>query len=332
MSYSFNPDQPLISVGIPTYNRPEGLRQTLGYITGQTYKNLEIIVSDNCSPGEETKKIVQKFIKEDSRIKAFRQEVNKGPVVNFNFVLRAASGKYFMWAADDDLWDKTYIEVLCKLLLKNKGAAIAMSNYKTVPRDKLLPEHSRARIFHIFSSNFNNNWSIYESLLNYLKTGNHVIIYGLYVTEVLKKIGGFHSDSRPFFHCSDYLTVLKMLLNGKVVFTNKILFNMIDSGICLTRFEILRNLKIDRLVLQKILRFCFFPVFYLYDLLYSIRYIIPSRFQPRQKVVIIVLAICFYVRNNINFICEVLRGIGCVFQGIFRKAGQSGGQYKIKIL
>ena len=36
-------NQPLVSVGIPTYNRPEGLRQTLDCITFQTYKNLEII-------------------------------------------------------------------------------------------------------------------------------------------------------------------------------------------------------------------------------------------------------------------------------------------------
>jgi len=33
---------PLISVGIPTYNRPEGLERTLQQITSQTYKNLEI--------------------------------------------------------------------------------------------------------------------------------------------------------------------------------------------------------------------------------------------------------------------------------------------------
>ena len=45
--------QPLVSVGIPTYNRPEGLRRTLECITKQTYKNLEIIVSNNCSSGPE---------------------------------------------------------------------------------------------------------------------------------------------------------------------------------------------------------------------------------------------------------------------------------------
>ncbi|MBU4370171.1 glycosyltransferase [Patescibacteria group bacterium] len=48
-----NNNQQLVSVGIPTYNRPESLRRTLECITSQTYKNLEIIISDNCSPNQE---------------------------------------------------------------------------------------------------------------------------------------------------------------------------------------------------------------------------------------------------------------------------------------
>lgn len=59
---------PLVSVGIPTYNRPEGLRQTLECITRQTYKNLEIIVSDNCSLESETEAIVREFMAKDSHI------------------------------------------------------------------------------------------------------------------------------------------------------------------------------------------------------------------------------------------------------------------------
>ena len=52
---------PLVSVGIPTFNRPEGLRRTLRLICNQTYRNLEILVSDNASPRSETQKIVQGF-------------------------------------------------------------------------------------------------------------------------------------------------------------------------------------------------------------------------------------------------------------------------------
>ena len=68
---------PLVSVGIPTFNRPDGLRRTLECITNQTYKNLEIIVSDNCSPGPETEAVVREFMAKDRRIQYYRQENNK---------------------------------------------------------------------------------------------------------------------------------------------------------------------------------------------------------------------------------------------------------------
>lgn len=47
-----NEHNPLVSIGIPTYNRPQRLRKTLAGITCQTYSNLEIIVSNNCSSND----------------------------------------------------------------------------------------------------------------------------------------------------------------------------------------------------------------------------------------------------------------------------------------
>ncbi len=95
-------DQPLVSVGIPTYNRPEGLRRTLKCIAEQTYANLEIIVSDNCSTNPEVEAVVREFMVNDSRIHYFRQEKNVGQFFNFKAVLDKSQGEYFAWAADDD--------------------------------------------------------------------------------------------------------------------------------------------------------------------------------------------------------------------------------------
>jgi glycosyltransferase involved in cell wall biosynthesis len=103
-------EQPLVSVGIPTYNRPEGLRRTLECITKQTYKNLEIIVSDNCSPGGDTEAVVREFMVNDSRIQYFRQKENIGSFYNFQFVHEKAQGEYFAWAADDDDRTPEYLE------------------------------------------------------------------------------------------------------------------------------------------------------------------------------------------------------------------------------
>ena len=113
--------QPVVSVGIPAYNRPEWLHRTLECITNQTYKNLEIIISDNCSPDKRVQEVVSEFMKNDSRIKYYRQEENKGSFLNFKFVCEVSTGNYFMWANDDDEWDLKFVETGIKTLMENPG-------------------------------------------------------------------------------------------------------------------------------------------------------------------------------------------------------------------
>jgi glycosyltransferase involved in cell wall biosynthesis len=102
--------KPLVSIGCPTYNRPAGLRRMLECLVSQTYSNLEIIVSDNCSTGEETQRVVWELSQQDPRIKYFRQEQNIGLFHNYKFVLEQAQGEYFAWACDDDAREPNFIE------------------------------------------------------------------------------------------------------------------------------------------------------------------------------------------------------------------------------
>jgi glycosyltransferase involved in cell wall biosynthesis len=92
---------PLISIGIPTYNRNRGIYRTLASIWAQKYPNLEIIISDNCST-DNTREVVQVIGLRHPEIKYYRQSANIGMINNFEFVLRHATGKYFMWVSDDD--------------------------------------------------------------------------------------------------------------------------------------------------------------------------------------------------------------------------------------
>jgi len=101
---------PLVSVGIPTFNRPSGLKNTLENITNQTYRNLEIIVSDNCSTDPNVLRVINEYTKKDSRIRCYSQSTNIGPLDNFKFVLENSTGDYFFWAADDDKWTPDFVE------------------------------------------------------------------------------------------------------------------------------------------------------------------------------------------------------------------------------
>lgn len=106
-----NQNTPLVSVGLPVYNRPELLYQALEAITTQSYKNLEIIISDDCSPGNGTRDVLNEFMAVDPRIKYIRQEKNLGPPANHRFVLEQATGEYFFWAAEDDILNEKFVQI-----------------------------------------------------------------------------------------------------------------------------------------------------------------------------------------------------------------------------
>jgi len=106
---------PLVSIGLPVYNGENYLRQTLDSLLGQTYTQLELVISDNAS-SDNTAAICREYAAADTRIRYFRHEQNGGGNWNFNFVARQATGKYFKWASHDDLCHPTLIERLVQVL------------------------------------------------------------------------------------------------------------------------------------------------------------------------------------------------------------------------
>lgn len=118
---------PLVSVGLPTYNRPERLKEALNCLINQTYPNLEIIVSNDNSPNIDTYVILEEYSKKDQRIKVYTQSHNLGIYANFYFVLQKANGKYFMYAQEDDLWEPDFIGSLVAQLEKHPEQAMAMT-------------------------------------------------------------------------------------------------------------------------------------------------------------------------------------------------------------
>lgn len=112
-----------ISIGIPTYNRPKLLKKAVESVLNQTYKNIEVIISDNCSTDKDVSSVLEGFIK-DNRVKVYRQKKNEGFIFNMNFVLEASTGEYFMRLNDDDWIDPNYLELCMKVILTQEDSII----------------------------------------------------------------------------------------------------------------------------------------------------------------------------------------------------------------
>jgi glycosyltransferase involved in cell wall biosynthesis len=115
---------PLVSVGIPTYDRPESLERAIRSVLAQDERDLEVVVADDASPNLETAAVCARLAAEDPRVRVLRNAVNLGHAGNYQHVLDQARGEFFMWLADDDWLDPDYVS-RCLSVLREPGTAIA---------------------------------------------------------------------------------------------------------------------------------------------------------------------------------------------------------------
>ncbi len=94
-------EYPLVSIGLPTYNGAKRIHRALNSIWAQNYPNLEVTICDNCST-DNTQELCEQLVREHPEVRYIRHKENLGILPNFEFALAQATGKYFMWLADDD--------------------------------------------------------------------------------------------------------------------------------------------------------------------------------------------------------------------------------------
>ncbi len=129
--FSTGSPEPLISVIIPTYNRPAYLKEAIESAVGQTYQNIEIIVADDCGPASiENQKIAEAF--QDTRIIFRRNATNLGVTLNFAKAIKESRGKYIASLNDDDMWNQDFLEKLVPPLEANPDLALAFCDHYVI--------------------------------------------------------------------------------------------------------------------------------------------------------------------------------------------------------
>ena len=301
----------LVSIGLPTYNGEKFLEEALTSLLAQTYKNIEIIISDNAS-SDRTSSICQKFSAKHKNIIYFRQEKNIGLVNNFNFVLEKANGISFMWASDDDLWDSNYVETLQNLMETDSNSVLSICNYIEFNKDQTV----KRGILYM------NNKNQIPGLI-FLKNSPERIsafLYGVYKTSVLKQIGGIHQDKRPFFDgFSDIATVFKVLLHGNLVYSDNYLLRKRDSGNYLNAFEVLQQKNLQKDVVFRIKRYIKQPIGYVLDLYSGLRALFSTTLPSQNKIILTLYLIRFFFTNLFLYCKNIILGGWFVFRGQMKK-------------
>jgi glycosyltransferase involved in cell wall biosynthesis len=116
-------NNPCVSIGLPVYNRKKFLRETLDSLLAQTFEDFELIISDNAST-DGSEDICREYASQDCRIRYYRNDKNMGAAWNFNNVFKLAVGKYFKWAASDDLCAPDYLLRCVEILDLNPACVL----------------------------------------------------------------------------------------------------------------------------------------------------------------------------------------------------------------
>jgi glycosyltransferase involved in cell wall biosynthesis len=118
--------QPLVGLGMPVYNGERFLVQAIESVLAQTYRNFELVICDNASV-DGTEEICRRFARADSRVQYHRNPTNIGAYPNFNLTFELTRGKYFKWAAHDDVLAPDYLRACVEAMEARPDAVVCQS-------------------------------------------------------------------------------------------------------------------------------------------------------------------------------------------------------------
>ena len=119
----------MISVIVPTYNRPNMLIGTIHSILNQTYRDFEIIVVNDA--GIDVKGEI-KYLNKNNNIIYLRHKRNRGLAAARNTGIKKAKGKYIAYLDDDDIFYPDHLETLVNFLENNEYKAAYTDAYRVV--------------------------------------------------------------------------------------------------------------------------------------------------------------------------------------------------------
>ncbi|TQR27095.1 glycosyltransferase family 2 protein [Campylobacter sp. MIT 97-5078] len=126
---------PKFSIILPTYNVQAFIAQALQSCINQTFKDIEIIVVDDCGQ-DSSIEIAKEFALKDERVKIIHNEKNQGVFIARNNGALVASGEYLLFLDPDDYFDERACEILFEIIDKNKSLEIDFISFNCYSQEK----------------------------------------------------------------------------------------------------------------------------------------------------------------------------------------------------
>lgn len=120
--------QPFVTILMPCYNSADFLHKAINSILNQTYRNFEFIIIDDGS-NDQTPAIIEHYAKQDSRIKFYKNEVNRKLIFTLNRGVQLAAGEYIMRMDADDISHPERLEKQLDFMIRHPETDICSAGY-----------------------------------------------------------------------------------------------------------------------------------------------------------------------------------------------------------
>jgi len=206
--------EPLVSIGIPVFNGERYLEEAIRANLGQSYSNLEVIVSDNGST-DRTEAIGRDFAAADPRLRFYRNDRNIGAAANYNRLFQLASGEFFRWSNADDLPHTELVAQTLPLLQSTPDAVIAYG------RTCFIDEHGQSLgefddNLDLRNDRVSDRYKAFHDRVTYTN-----IIYGVMRARAMRKTPLMGTGGFPH---ADIHFMATMALQGKFIEVPRVLF------------------------------------------------------------------------------------------------------------
>jgi len=201
-----NQSTPKVFVGLPVYNEVKHISQALDSLINQTYSNLTIYISDNCS-SDGTSEICQSYAAKDHRIKYHKNDENFKAGENYKRTLTigtSGSCDYFMYARSEAILSPNLIKEMVNVLENDPKAALAF------PRTVWIDENSKTLINRPVGFYDTSGYDVFARVALLLWT-RPFQIYGLFRTQFVKSF-----SQRKWWQSMgfDYVFLFELALKG----------------------------------------------------------------------------------------------------------------------
>jgi glycosyltransferase involved in cell wall biosynthesis len=192
---------PKVTVGIPTYNRPEWLRQCIASVLSQSYRDFRVLVSDNASD-RSTAEVVATF--DDPRIEYSRSSRNLGMIGNINRIIERADTELLILLPDDDILYPEYLATTVHLFDAHKSVGVVHTGQKRIDAQSCVVESVPLQLPEPI---------VIEPGMQYLNRSVHsrwgtvCSTSALLRTEAATSVGGMRATELPFADVPFYLRI-----------------------------------------------------------------------------------------------------------------------------